>query len=814
LIGAEKLVVLKLDGNLKDTGFGVNLELGFEGERPYEERSGTLPAAPKLILYLEQWQQQYRLLDTPSRIKPKKIIYGGAIDRVDKLIQLSHQLGEELKTWLESESFRPIDKLLREELSYKDSIRVLLRAENSQLHRLPWHLWDFLESYPRAELAFGTSTFKQIKQFSKVSDRGKIRILAIIGNSEGIDTEADRQLLRSLPDTEIVFLVEPKRQELNTLLWEKPWDILFFAGHSETDKDCGRIHINAEDGLTIDELKYGLKHAIASGLQLAVFNSCDGLGLAYQLERLNLPQIVVMREAVPDRVAQEFLKNFLRAFSSGNSLYLATRIAREKLQGWENRFPCASWLPVIYQNPAITPPSWQDLTIKRNEKIEALSNIYSEGEKTNVNAKISFFQKLQKLLSRWQWNAIAGLLLVSLLVTNLITGVRSFGVLQNWELADFDRLMQMRSPEEVDPYIAIVTISNADIAYQQQKGMLMEGSLSDEALALLLEKIMSYQPKAIGLDIYKDRPFNHKLASLVARAHQLVGICQSNNLEANSLGIEGSPNLPLARLGFSDIPYDSDNAIRRQFLGMTPDALCGSDLSFSLRLALKYLQTEPVKMTPQGLQIGDLILRKLTKDAGGYQLPESETQGYQILINYRSSNPKKVSLKEILDENNGARLNQLIRDRLILIGTDLPDRDRHDTPYSNGKIALRSPGVVVHAQAIGQLISAVRERRAILNWLPEWVEIMWIGFYAVIGGTIAHTANLIYNRQQKLIYLSVAIATAILALYLCCYLLLNLGIWLPSIPAILAFIAAAIAIAYNPLDIKIIQRQKARGNRQ
>jgi hypothetical protein len=69
LIGAEKLVVLKLDGNLKDTGFGVNLELGFEGERPYEERSGTLPAAPKLILYLEQWQQQYRLLE----LNPKKL---------------------------------------------------------------------------------------------------------------------------------------------------------------------------------------------------------------------------------------------------------------------------------------------------------------------------------------------------------------------------------------------------------------------------------------------------------------------------------------------------------------------------------------------------------------------------------------------------------------------------------------------------------------------------------------------------------------------------------------------------------------------
>jgi hypothetical protein len=28
----------------------------------------------------------------------------------------------------------------------------------------------------------------------------------------------------------------------------------------------------------------------------------------------------------------------------------------------EDQFPCASWLPVIYQNPAIVPVLWGDLT--------------------------------------------------------------------------------------------------------------------------------------------------------------------------------------------------------------------------------------------------------------------------------------------------------------------------------------------------------------------------------------------------------------------------------------------------------------------
>jgi hypothetical protein len=43
------------------------------------------------------------------------------------------------------------------------------------------------------------------------------------------------------------------------------------------------------------------------------------LGLAKHLASLHIPKIIVMREPVPDLVAQEFLKNFLTAFASGKS---------------------------------------------------------------------------------------------------------------------------------------------------------------------------------------------------------------------------------------------------------------------------------------------------------------------------------------------------------------------------------------------------------------------------------------------------------------------------------------------------------------
>ncbi len=70
--------------------------------------------------------------------------------------------------------------------------------------------------------------------------------------------------------------------------------------------------------------------------------------------------MIVMREPIPDLVAQEFLKHFLATFAGGLPLYQAVREAREKLQGLEKSFPCATWLPVICQHSAKVPPTWQE----------------------------------------------------------------------------------------------------------------------------------------------------------------------------------------------------------------------------------------------------------------------------------------------------------------------------------------------------------------------------------------------------------------------------------------------------------------------
>ncbi len=351
---ARKLVILTLGDGDFERGFPcVTAQIWTGNEQLPIQCIGQLPPAPELPELYSRCQSIYKDLDLRPRITPKSIKMG--IYKKD-IYPLAGELEERLNKWFDSETFRPIDKSLREKFMRSDEVPLIIQSENINVHRLPWHLWDFIKSYRKAEVALSVPFYDRVEKTAP--SRGKKRILAILGNSTGINIEEDRKVLENLPDVETVFLVEPNRQELDKLLWdEQGWDILCFSGHSSSEWDGknGWIYINQTDKLTIDQLKNALGAAIERGLQLAIFNSCNGLGLSRQLASLHIPQVIVMREAVPDLVAQEFLKNFLRAFASGKSFYVAVRQAREMLQGLEDECPCASWLPVICQNPAEVP---------------------------------------------------------------------------------------------------------------------------------------------------------------------------------------------------------------------------------------------------------------------------------------------------------------------------------------------------------------------------------------------------------------------------------------------------------------------------
>ncbi len=364
-----KRVAIELDGNLAADGFRVRLAIaaGSEPNAPILlERSGYLPAAADLAqATCTHWHRTYRALDAahPRQLKPKQIRIGSQRERAAACHDSSQTLREQFASWLQADSFRELDRCLREELQRDEAVQVLIRSGDRQLWQLPWHLWDLVERYPRAEIALGSLDYRVVPPRSAPTAQ-RVRILGILGYSAGLDVSADRQLLEQLPHAEVKILVEPALVELSDRLWEQAWDIIFFAGHGETDEAGeGRIWLSETESISIDRIWYGLRKAVERGLQLAMFNSCEGLGLlARQLQDdWQIPQMIVMRDRVPDRVAQAFLNYFLTEFASGQPLYEAARAARERLQGLETDYPCASWLPVIWQNPSAIPLSWPEL---------------------------------------------------------------------------------------------------------------------------------------------------------------------------------------------------------------------------------------------------------------------------------------------------------------------------------------------------------------------------------------------------------------------------------------------------------------------
>jgi WD40 repeat protein len=372
----ESSVIINLGSGTLEQGFQrVTVQLWTANNPRPEQFIGTLPAAPHLIELHRNWQMVYRGLCDRIRSNPSDPSTSGRLKISEAGItnisqvsfdQLCSQLQIGINTWLQSDGFLPIELQLRSRLDASHPIRVMIETNDLALRHLPWHRWSFFADYPKAEMALSQPEY-QYQAVPKPEKSGhKVRILAVFGNSSGIDLDTEVRLLQRLQDAEVEFLVNPSRQEFTAQLWQpEGWDILFFAGHSQTQEQMGRIYINENldhNSLTISQLEEALKTAIEKGLKLAIFNSCDGLGLAQSLERLHIPTVIVMREPIPNRVAQEFFQQFLSGFALDQlPLYLAVQQARRKLQGLEDDFPAASWLPVICQNLAVESPTWIQL---------------------------------------------------------------------------------------------------------------------------------------------------------------------------------------------------------------------------------------------------------------------------------------------------------------------------------------------------------------------------------------------------------------------------------------------------------------------
>lgn len=365
--------------DVSEQGFHVNLTR-LKSQEDFDSINSFLSVPPpELQTSFQNWYESYCQLDSvrQMRITPKSVAVPGSC------VEYRDAVKTHLNQWLNNND-NPW-QFFREELIYLfsqlknsgEEIGIVLDVDNIQLSHFPWQEWQLLESrFPNTEVAIRVKGLGQIKPPFKSK---KVKILMVIGTREGLNTDQDLQAIQKLEDqgAEVKVLIEPNKQELSdACLKENRYHIFIFSGHSGSNAEgkIGWIQINnsPEGRLSINEFRNNFRVLIDQGLQLAIFNSCDGLGLAHQLAKINLPRSIVMREPVPDHIAIRFLQYFFDEFTQNKSLFSCVNRAKKSLEFFDDqKCPGAMWLPTLcVRESALSKPlTWQQL-IKSKPKFD------------------------------------------------------------------------------------------------------------------------------------------------------------------------------------------------------------------------------------------------------------------------------------------------------------------------------------------------------------------------------------------------------------------------------------------------------------
>ncbi len=378
--------------------------------------------------------------------------------------------------------------------------------------------------------------------------------------------------------------------------------------------------------------------------------------------------------------------------------------------------------------------------------------------------------------------------LTSSSIAGFVILLRALGFLQPLELSIFDLFFRLRPLEPVDERILIVGINEPDL---QAYGF----PVSDRDLAQLLQKLNAAQPRAIGLDIYRDlptEPGHAELEQAFKTLPNLVGIEKfpASGIQAvNPPPILGERNL----VGFNNFMRDTDNVVRRGLLYYVQFSDGEIRYSFPLKLAKIYLQekglTLPQLDPSQDLQLGQGVIPKFHKNDGAYI--NADDRGHQFLANLRGSDRfRTVSMSDVL---NGKVPVELIRNRIVLIGSTAPSvKDLHLTAYNGRLFQASKPmyGVELMANFISQILSTAIEGRRTIQVMPEPMEWLWILSWSWVGASLCWKLRAPYRSLLMISVLSVSLTGS-------AYLAFCAGWWVPVLPPFMTLVgSAAVVMAY------------------
>ncbi len=325
--------------------------------------------------------------------------------------------------------------------------------------------------------------------------------------------------------------------------------------------------------------------------------------------------------------------------------------------------------------------------------------------------------------------------LISVLVWLAVMGLRSTGVYELLELTAYDVCLRLQpEPPGPDPRIVLIQISEQDIRAQQR------WPLTDETLAGVLDQIAQAQPRAIGLDIFRDLPVppgGEELTKVLLHNPNIIAIMKFGN------GRDGTvPPPPVLenteQIGANDIIVDPDAVVRRGLLFLDDGKTTA--YSFALRLALLYLQAEgvvpqPDPLNPQYIRLGPTTIRPFTAYDGAYI--GADARGYQFLLDFKGARwPfRSFSLTALL---SGAVAPEVLKDKIVLLGVTAESvKDFFSTPYNHGFLTKQqTSGIATQAHIVSQLLRLGLGNAAPLRTATEWQEWTWVLLWSILGSLL------------------------------------------------------------------------------
>jgi CHASE2 domain/CHAT domain len=449
----------------------------------------------------KEWQQAYLYFYQSDQMRGQAVGSGVARLTVSdwhaELVKAETRLMYEFHKWLRSaelyevraEIAKASQALVKAHPGTTEAVHLFLTCAPIELDRFPWEAWELGNEFATTgaiQIIRAPLNIKaQAGAIQEKLSRGKPRILAILGDETGLDFKAERDALKDLMRiAEVVFVGwQPEQTSMqiiqrisDAIADERGWDVLFFAGHSnETDLTGGELGIAPGTSISINEIAPQLSAARKQGLQLAIFNSCNGLNIANSLIDLGFSQVVVMREPIHNRVAQEFLVQFLQSLAKHVDVYEALMEARKYLRMEKSHtYPSSYLVPSLFCHPdaklfKIPPFRWK--------------------------------QRLRAMLP----NPVEAVALASTVILSTIVPFQDFMLDGRVYSQAVYRNLTQQIPADEAPPVALVEIDTESI-YRAGMPNSQLHPFNRSYVAKLVERLKNLNASVVGLDLLFDVP--------------------------------------------------------------------------------------------------------------------------------------------------------------------------------------------------------------------------------------------------------------------------------------------------------------------